>query len=453
MDKLLSLLKLNSVSSSNLQYICDINIKYIDPTNIIIPGENTNILNDIFNGYGIFFDEYVITLNHIVNNENFKEYVINGIEYKILFDIDIYDIVILVKATESMKSIDNFLYKFNRFYENKTVNSLLELYNLSDNQLKIGNTNLYLNFIEVSSVQLKSKLYPSIPLVLSKLTNPPQNEADLDGISGSVIHVNNKFIGLLVSLNIDGQIEILPFNVMKLLIESYIKNDKKYYTLPFNYNFIINDINIPNIKYGLNIDKSISTIVYENDKIFNINTYKINENCTIYCDSLGVNIPLETYVLLCGKNILPIGYIRNHNIYYETISLNEMNFTNTEITVKDNLERVILHGLIFKQLSEEHILGCIHRGIIVPKYKYSNAISDKQIIILCGFQNISDKVMDILYKNDIDITKNVYRVCKISKKDINTLNDIRYHKEQNKKQLTIEFLNTDNTKNTVRINI
>ena len=73
-------------------------------------------------------------------------------------------------------------------------------------------------------------------------------------------------------------------------------------------------------------------------------------------------------------------------------------------------------------------------------------------MILTGIKkNINYNVLEILNKHGININENLYRISKISKKEVNTINDILYHSMLDKKQVTIEFLNIDNTRNTVKL--
>lgn len=451
MDKILSLLKLHSVNP-DIKCGCDINIDYIEKTYLYINNsikENCELKN-IMNGYGIYFDSYVITLNHIIENIAFKKYIINKEEYEILFKMEIYDISVLIKK-DANKNTKIFLEKFNKFYGESNIFNFLEITKFEENKLlSIGNTNINLKYDSISSANITSKLYPPIPLI-----NTTTNISfGMNGYSGSIVHYKNKIVGLLMSINGNDEYEIIPLYIIKLLINSYINNFLKFYCLPFNVELKKSKLHIRNINYILEINNSKTISLSDKDLILKIDGNIIEDDEYIYSDLLDTMISLDTYILLSGKNTINMEYIKNSTseIMSDDIRLNEIEFTQTDITLKDTSIIIELFGLQFKQLSEQYLLECIKNNISIPKLSYEYKFSDKQILVLCGLKkNINYNILKILNKHDININENLYRISKISKKDINTIDDIIYHNILDKKQVTIEFLNIDNTRNTVKL--
>lgn len=442
MEWLLSQLKL---SNNTLNCSCDININHINRTYFKLKNDN------LINGYGVIFNNYVITLNHIIENIYNNEYSINKEEYDVLFNIEIYDIIILIKKNKN-KDIKLFLQEFNKFYDSILIFSIEELLNLNENQkIKIGNTDIYLTKKNLELVELKSKLYPKIPILLADFDFEKYNEhVQINGLSGSIIHIDKKIIGLLTSINDEDEFEILPLHIIKLLIESAIKNEFKFYSLPVN--FIQYEDNV------LYIQKSMSTILQQQDLILKIDNTYIEENKSIYDSHLNICIPIDTYIILNGKTALDIEYKRsgkNKNTFIthiDNIRLKEIDFKETLMTYKDTEKLVELFGLKFKELSEEFLLKCMSKNILIPDIDYSYKFSDKKIIILSGYSlNIKPNIIEILNKNKIDINKNLYRLVKISKKEIKTIEDVQYHNLLDKKKITLQFLNIDNSTNTITL--
>ena len=457
MDRILSLLKISPIrKGTNINCGCDINIDYIEKTYVKINNaiKEDSKLKNIMNGYGIFFDSYVITLNHIIENIVFRKYTINKEEYEILFKIEIYDIAVLIKKDVD-KNTQIFLEKINKFYEESDIYNFSEISEFNENKiLSIGDTNINLKFDSISSVNITSKLYPSLPIVISK----SDITMEMDGYSGSIVHDKNKIIGLLMSINGNNEYEILPLYIIKLLINSYIKNFLTFYCLPFNVEVKKSKIDIENITNILEINNSKTPLLSDKDSILRIDGNVIDEDEYIYSDFLNIMISLDTYILLSGKNMVNIEYIKystnssKTEIISDDIRLHEIDFTNTEITLRDTSTIIELFGLEFKQLSEEYLLKCIKNNILIPELSYNHKFSDKQILILSGIKkNINYNILEILNKHGININENLYRISKISKKEVNTINDILYHLMLDKKQVTIEFLNIDNTRNTVKL--
>lgn len=441
MEWLLSHLKL---SNNNLNCSCDININHINTTYLKITNDN------LVNGYGIIFNNYVITLNHIIENIYHNEYSINKKEYDILFKIDIYDIIILIKKNED-KNIKLFLEEFNKFYDSTKIFTFEELLNLDENyKLKIANTDLYLNNKNVELVELKSKLYPKIPILFSIFDLERYKDIEIKGLSGSIIHIDKKIIGLLTSINENQEFEIIPMVIIKLLIQSTIKNGFKFYSLPVNV--------IQKEDLTLYISNSVSTILQQKDLIIKIDDKNIEENKSIYDSQLNICIPIDTYIILNGKITLDIEYrkfTKNKNTFItqvNNIRLQEVDFKQTMISYKDTEKNVELFGLKFKELSEDFLLKCLNNNISIPDLDYSYKFSDKKIIILYGYsQYIKHNIIEIFKKNNIDINKNLYRLVRISKKEISTIDDVEYHNLLERKKITLQFLNINNSTNTITL--
>jgi len=408
---------------SILNYLINILHIYDKKENITYQIDNTYFCDIIINGNndgkGIIIDNYILTLSHIVTTNNIIY--VNRIKYTELLNIDFYDICIFTKDDKTCNNdIYKFLVEFKKFIEEKCIL-------LQNNTDFIENNNAYLNmnnkfyeliYEKIENTNLKSYIYPSIPMYLFNFKSTTNNNIEdilSSGISGTCVLYQNKYIGLIVSQNKEKFIEIIPFEIIYDIIKNYIINSNNFYYIPL---LIKNNINQNKYKK-----------ILKNDYITKINN-KLLINDKIFIDKYKIFIPYQTYILLyCNlKNInIEIKKKYNNNIEKINIDLNKYNFDLLFLNHKDNFDSVTLFNITFKELSEEFLVNNIKD---ICTINYDKIYNKKKLIYIEKIEKLDNKY--------VDIEKNVYLLNKISGHKINKLNDIT--KYMNNKQLTLELI-------------
>lgn len=392
---------------NNNNYVCDI------------------IINGNIDGKGIIIDKYVLTLSHII--ENNAHVYINDIKYNLLLNIDIYDICILSNSMEpDIININDFINKFDEFIKNNCI-SLCEHSKFNHYDFRIYNTNYELKFNNIDNINLKSYLYPSIPMGLFNIMNISLSELQslcCSGISGSVLESNNKYFGLIVSQNNDSMLEIISFEIISDVIKSYIANQNNFNYLPLTISM---DINCFTYRH-----------ILKNDIIKYINKQKIIQD-NIYIKKYNLKIPYQTYILLfCFDKFIDIDIIRHKKtvIIEEKINIKlcKYNFKNIFLNYKETNLHVDIFNFTFKELSEEFLIKNTEKNIC--KINYDNIFNKKKIIYLEKINNVEK------YNYYLDMKNDVYILHKISGHNINKLSDIK--KYLSNKKITFEFINPNN---------
>ena len=386
---------------------------------------NIKINNDII-GKGLMIGDYILTLSHIMDTHNII--FINQIKYINILNIDFYDICILIKNTNlKNKSDDNyteyiekFLIEFNNFIKNNCI-----FLNNINNILYMNMNDKIYNLIhkKIDNINLKSYLYPSIPMYICNFEYIQENEIQeiiYSGISGNTVFFENKFIGLIVSENSKKEIEILPFEIIYDIIKNYVNNSNNFFYLPI---IIINNINQ---KKYMNINK--------NDYIYSIDNKELIEN-NILIEKYNIFIPYQSYILLyCNQKTINIYRKKNNIIQKETIiiNLNEYNFEKLFLNYKENINSITIFDITFKELSEEFLIKNNNKNICT--IDYNKIYNNKKLIYI-------DKInIDKLNSNklSLNIENDIYILNKISGHNINKLYDI--NKYINNKQITLELI-------------
>jgi hypothetical protein len=384
--------------------VCDINI-------------NGNI-----DGKGIKLNEYVLTLSHIIENNTYIYS--NNIKYNLLINIDIYDICVLSCSLEP--DINDFINKLDDLIKNKCI-SLSNHNKFNHDKFNIYNINYELKFNQIDNINLKSYLFPSIPMGLFNIINISPSELEslcCSGLSGSVIQSNNKYFGLIISQNENNILEIMPFEIISDIIKSYIANGNNFSYLP------------------LTIDRDIICFTYrhilKNDIIEYINKEKLIQN-NIYIKKYNFKIPYQTYILLfCVDKYIDIEIVRNKKniIIEETINIKlcKYNFNNIFLNYKETNLQIDIFNFTFKELSEEFLIKNTHKDTC--EIKYDNIFNKKKIIYLEKINGINK------YDIYLDMKNDVYILHKISGHNINKLTDIK--KYLSNKTITFELINPNN---------
>lgn len=394
---------------------------------------------DLFDGdgKGIIIDDYIFTLSHVM--EDNKNIYHKDNMYKILLNIEVYDICILTKNL--LQDTDIQISKFINLLENymeKNI-SLKNFSNYNNTDFKIYDKDIILQLKNIQNIHLKSFIYPPIPLYQLKFKNDYKDEEINficnSGISGSILYNEYGCIGLITSLKkLEQIIEAIPFEIILDIIKSYIKNNL------FNY--------LP-IVLNNNVVKNYNNIITDNDYILKINNNELKNNM-IYITKFNFSIDYQTYILLYCNDYVTIKYVKNKQKKIKTINIDLLNydFINIKFNFKNNDNNAIIKNFIFKELSEEYLLINIHKNI--PDIDYDDIYKTKKMIYLESINSISNDKLDKKNNLDnIDFDNNVYILNKISGHKIYTLNNINKYKTNN--QIIIELIDPFNRKIKIKI--
>jgi hypothetical protein len=375
------------------------------------------------NGYGIYIDDIVLTLYHIIKDSDFIK--IKETNYIIDTYIEEYDIAILRKPD---KNIDYsiFLDNLNKLCEFKISN-----YNeYRDNTFSIMNNRIKLSLNDIECKHIVSNIFPSIPVFIFSSDN---NDKIVNGLSGCSIELNKSILGLLVSKNINtNDITCISIEIIYKILSSYINNNMKFYYMPL---VIIN-----------NISKNNFRNIMKNDIIYSINDININNN-VIFDDDINSEIPIDTYIILNGFKNIKIEYSRNkknnNKKYNTTLLLKEFNYKDLSLNFKDYKTDYNLNNFIFSELSEEIILEKYRNNIKINDDIYNDLYSYKKIY-LKNIINIQKEYID-----DINIDNQLYILYKISGKKIKNIKEIKNYTKY--KNITIDLI--DINMNNIKIKI
>lgn len=379
-------------------------------------------------GKGIEYDEYVLTLEHITNDVTIFTTHRNIIEYKSIFKIDEYDIDILcqkgidgnieiflkklmntnyIKIKDINKNIDTDSTKSLGLPNLDGKNTSVSPITLSDNDsiYKVYKSNLTLQYEQIECIELKSTIFPQIPIIKCNIYTNYLDE--LSGLSGSIVYRNNKILGILTS-DYKENIEILPFEfIIDIMIMTH-KYCRRYCPLQMNNNII---------------QKTYKSLK-KNDMIIKIDDIDIDDFGKIYYDKYDIFIPIKTYILLKKNKHIDIKICRNVNKikkYYDIKYLiDKFNESNITINFRENTKEINIKNVSIKELSEEFIAKTDKKICAINDDIYSN----KKILYVKNVKNINNINLDL------DLEKNVYILRKISGHNINNINQIKKYISQ-----------------------
>ena len=196
----------------------------------------------------------------------------------------------------------------------------------------------------------------TIPYIKANILDDTQKLADLSGLSGSPVFLNDNIIGIFSKYDIANNIVfIIPIYV---LIKNLQKKD--------NYHI-----------YNLPI------------KPKKISKFNVQDNGTIYHSTLKINIPLNTYMLLEGDE----GSIFN----IET----DFNITDCETIIIDDLNEHLYSNIVIRDESKYLLtprflvlLKLIYKPVILKKIIIQiNKLSDNNNLLWLVVQNKSLRVI------------------------------------------------------------
>ena len=389
----------------------------------------------ITRGFGILVEIsskfYIITCFHIIGQVNMEIFAIASnnnnifttIPLKITKIIQELDIVVLEFSNKSqeneftyfqkndfdMKIDDIIKYKQNIKLEYYTINDLIIENDFIKNTIPI-------NDIVIENDFLKSIIIPKIPLL--KYTCNLEN---LNGLSGSILRIDNNIIGMTTSYN-NMKLEAIPMILLYNLVNASLNYDGNILSV-FHFCSKVVDIeennnnvtchyivDCKNTSYQINMMKKNFKFKI-NDIIYKLNNKNFTEIGTIYDDLLGCELTIDTYMMImtfCNITI-KIDLYRKINEEHTLISYNlyGKSFDNIyNVNIFNNHKYLYWKGFIFTELSEELILNLNHSGIILTGDIFEN------------YKRIHDNKTKIVILIDID-----YKV--LNKKTLNQLINIK----------------------------
>jgi hypothetical protein len=364
-------------------------------------------------GKGIEYDKYILTLEHITNNINVYTKHKNITEYKSIFKIEEYDIDILCDINVD-GNIDIFLDKLKIF--NTKYISIHDINDNYDMIYKVYKSNLTLKYNTFECIELKSTIFPQIPIVKCNINTNDLNE--LGGLSGSIVYNDDKIMGILTS-DYEKNIEIIPFEFIIDIINLTNKYCRRYCPLQINNNIVLKQ------------NKSLK----KNDMIITIDNKDIDEFGRIYYDKYDTYIPIKTYILLKNNKYIDINicrYINKIKKYYNVRYLiDKFNEANITINFRENNKQINIKNFMIKELSEEFISKTYKKICEINDDIYSN----KKILYIYNINNND--------YNNIDLENNIYILRKISGHNINNIHQIKKYTTQT--HSVLELKAPDNT--------
>jgi len=386
-------------------------------------------------GYGLEIKYFVLTAFHVVENSTII--VIRKKKYKLLFNLDEYDIAILIEEHRN-NTLENFLSLFFTFIKQDIIN--IKDYNKYNNQQfeLFDKTNII--FDDICLSHLKTNIMPSIPIYTYNVQDKDYYR-DFSGFSGSSIKFNDRYSSMVISQKASSrEITGLPYDIIYNILYSYSINKCLYY-----FPVVLDENNKCTNHYNL---------LYINDQIVEINNIIVENDNLMFDSNLGIHIKYDTYILLYNTEHIGIKIKRKtkkyDKIYLYKIKLKEFKYKNIFINYKNKLSidtKEYIRSLEISELSEEFLIQCIHNNIAIPEINYQFAYNNKKLLYISDITDFN--VYYEFEKNKINIRNNIYILNKISGKKINNINDIQ--KYINSEKLTIELL--DSNSNIIRIKI
>lgn len=340
-------------------------------------------------GWGFLCNNIIITASHIVSY--MENCIVTTSKNKIKHVLDVsnigfYDISIL-KLKNNIYSEDIIKY----------INDInyIDLKNIKKDMVLHSNKNSF-TVINIEFRYLKSMLYPRIPLIICSINECIDN---FNGLSGLFVHTDTSFtspvVGMIVSSQ-NNKIEIIPFEIIKILITNYIDKSIQIFPLVVQNCKIISD---DKIKHCLCVKNSSIHFTTDKKRKFTLNNgdiiETINNNSFIDGKILFNNllVPFDTYILLNNGNITLSYFPKSSNtptkIIIDPIYYNQDLF---RILTTDNFIRCNCDGLIFAELNEQLIINCNKKNIILPSEifnSYFKMFTNDRIIVLININSSS----------------------------------------------------------------
>lgn len=422
-------------------------------------------------GYGYFAKfngiVYVVSCFHIIGLANMEIYAVltkNSKRMKIMLSIvsvlQEFDLVVMKIADNTKQRAFDIMFDVPDSFESsiyiseiqKSLNDLTLLCN-EKNAIKISGA-------EISNSHLKSIIIPKIPLI--RYTCSIEDDDELDGISGSLLSIDTKIVGMTISYS-NKKIEAIPTVLINSLVKVMIYNPEKQLS-GFFFESSIVDVSNNFEKKTCHYIAHANDVQYGNfklksgDIIVNINDAEINDDGTIYNQYVGYNIDLDSHMMLCDyfNGTLKIKIMRKKTNKYRDmvkeisgIPLSDIH----SVKILNTNQYIYWNGFIFTELSEELIftLNCMGlelSGEIFEKYYLIKSVNrNKKIVVLIdidyGFLNTMSQEYSDHWRNaggPFIKTKTGYKLLiidKIGNNKISNLSELKINLTE-KSKLTFE---------------
>ena len=441
----------------------EITKKHIVKTSV---GSLININNDVYvlgllhglkNMYDLFMYAFVRDLN--------GKYSIVTNQLEVIITSDELDLVLLKPINFTDKIVSINLEKFNKVIPNR--DSLANLYirntKYKSKQQLVLDDRIYK--CKVNNIVLENQQsynMPILPYILICVDDDKFYETDdIGGISGSFVLDNNKNIVGIVSNIIIGtkNLSILPSVSICRFLEEFMKTDRFAGLCD-----IVGDLKLCEIEteekelmtvmvtdaVGINYNKnildrtdSIGNSLQDGDILYEVNGLEFDKKGKLYCDKIGMFIPLSTYIALeyISGDMIPLSIYRMNKDEHNSkkIKLKARPICTMKYIPISSMKRYYeYNGLIFMELTEEIIElyrnnSIVFTGPIIKYYDetpYRNV--DEKVVILIGInkKKISDEYINVydglalpfIHKNENRYILPI--ISKINKKKITSLDNI-----------------------------
>lgn len=431
--------------------------RYIDETSQI----SARLVDKQSSGYGYFISkDTVLTCKHVIqrrDNSNAYCYIKNDMSIlrrslTLISEIHGYDIVLMSTNGKSIhRDMTTECISLKNLIKYKNGNILVSTIDIDKSN--IIQSNIRCNILSVEFCHLKSTILPKIPIIKISIDNFENPE----GLSGSLLTINNRPAGIIVSY-MNQMIEAIPMQIIKMMVNRLQNISPKGLYL-----------NVSNIKArfdgnpisGLYLKttspqyyrhESIKNIIFsfkQGDIITHIDNTQIIDGM-MFSHELGIDIWFDTYMLLKQAKTLSIKYItqdRDSQYIPKEIIISPREYESTvKININMNHNYHYYKGLVFSELSEEFIryhalqginlVGDIYEhydSITIPEVKVSKYDNEKKpkiiILIDVNYQDPSLKKPDELKKYGLPLVsyKNGYVfpvLTKIESKKIDSLQNL-----------------------------
>jgi hypothetical protein len=389
-----------------------------------------------YNGYGLKFDQFVITANHVVKS-NIGELDTNIENYNRLYEVNPYDLCFLINnkninqdinQDNNQDTIDEIKMLFRKRLYGLEYFKLDEIYQFIESKqefkIKIDDFDLQIKIIDVVLSNVNSVLYPDIPII--KCSIDYSNKETLNGMSGYMLSYTNKLIGMMLSVSPDNTIDMIPFDIISIIVQNGITSSEfPYLNLKYKKckiqnekNEIINALQIINRKTINSFTFKKNTFIVEIEGMKFNNKYKIKFKNTL--------VDINTYILLTHHIS---GLTLNESGDYNRFSIEVNKFSTSELSIKTvsfrELNKIKYYNYVFSEINEEYIFEMIKRGNLNIDLNLNTLLESKSHnnIILLNLPKTFNHT-------------NIYFLEKIGNVNIKSINNIK--KIKNLKQIVLK---------------
>jgi hypothetical protein len=383
-------------------------------------------------GYGLKFDPFVITANHIVKT-NIDELDTSIENYDRLYEVNPYDLCFLINNQDYDKDINNEMIDEIKMLFRKRLYGLDyfrldEIYQFIESKqefkIKIDKFDLQIKIIDVILSNVNSIMYPEIPII--KCSIDYSNQKTLNGLSGYMLSYKNKLIGMMLSVSPDNTIDMIPFDIISIIVQNRITSSEfPYLNLKYKKCRIQNEKNeIINALHIIN-RKIVNDFTFKkNTYIVEIDGMKLNKEYKIEFKNTFVDI--NTYILLTHHIS---GLTLNDSGDYNRFSVELNKFSTSELSIKTvssrELKKIEYYNYVFSEINEEYIFEMVRRGNLNLNINLNTLLESKSQnnIILLNLPKTFDHT-------------NIYFLEKIGNVNIKSINNIK--KIKHLKQIVIK---------------